>query len=77
MFGLIVVTIVFTSTICFCETGDVEYPFLDTTLPIEERVEDIVSRLTLEEKVSLTNEQAEAVPRLGIKKYKYWKAIKI
>ena len=52
--------------------AEYEYPFLNPDLPIEERVADIVSRLTLEEKVSLMNERAEAVPRLGIKKYRYW-----
>jgi len=49
-----------------------EYPFLDTTLDFEERAADLVSRLTLEEKTGLLNSNAEAIPRFGIKKYRYW-----
>ncbi len=49
-----------------------EYPFLDVNLPMEQRVQDLVSRLTLEEKAGLMNDESAAVPRLGIKKYHYW-----
>ncbi len=31
--------------------ADVEFPFQDPSLSIEQRVEDLVSRMTLEEKV--------------------------
>ena len=49
-----------------------DYAFQNPDLPLEERVADLVSRLTLEEKVTLMNEEAAALPRLGIKKYRYW-----
>jgi beta-glucosidase len=49
-----------------------KYPFLDVRKPIDVRVADIVSRLTLEEKASLLNNSSAAVPRLGIKEYQYW-----
>lgn len=45
------------------------YVFRDTTLPIDKRVEDLVSRLTLEEKISLLWEIAEPIERLGVSKY--------
>ena len=44
--------------------------YLDETRPIEERVEDALSRMTVEEKVALTHAQSKfssaGVPRLGI-----------
>ena len=44
--------------------------YLDRTKPIEERVEDALSRMTLEEKVKLCHAQGKfssaGVPRLGI-----------
>lgn len=44
--------------------------YLDTTKPIEERVEDALSRMTLEEKVAMTHAQSKfsspGVARLGI-----------
>ena len=44
--------------------------YLDESLPVEERVEDALSRMTTEEKVALTHAQSKfssaGVPRLGI-----------
>lgn len=47
------------------------YPFQNTTLPLEERVNDLVSRFTLEEKVGLMIQYQTAVERLGVKAYKH------
>src|SRR6266702_3767354 len=47
-------------------------PYLDTTLPIPQRVNDLVSRMTLEEKVSQMQDIAPAIPRLGIPAYNWW-----
>lgn len=47
-------------------------PFHDPSLPIDKRVDDIVSRLTLEEKVAQTLDRAPAIPRLGIPAYNWW-----
>lgn len=38
----------------------------------QKRAEDIVSRMTLEEKVSLMQHASPAIPRLGIKQYNWW-----
>ena len=47
-------------------------PYQDTSLSPEERAEDLVGRLTLEEKVSLMQNSSPAIPRLGIKAYDWW-----
>ena len=49
-----------------------EYLFRNTNLPTETRVKDLVSRLTLEEKVLQMMENAPAVDRLGIPAYNWW-----
>ena len=46
--------------------------YLDPTYPREERVRDLLSRLTLQEKISLMANEARGVPRLGIPAYDYW-----
>lgn len=47
------------------------YPFQDVKLPVEERVRDLVSRFTIEEKISLMVQYQPAVERLGVKPYKH------
>lgn len=46
--------------------------YLDTALPFFERAKDLISRLTLEEKVGLMNHPAHGIPRLNIPAYNYW-----
>ena len=43
-----------------------KYPFRDTSLAIDERVDDLVARLTLDEKISMLTTWQKAVPRLGV-----------
>ncbi|HCX28789.1 MAG TPA: glucan 1,4-alpha-glucosidase, partial [Blastocatellia bacterium] len=47
-------------------------PYLDTSLSLDQRVDDLVSRMTLEEKVSQMMNAAPAIPRLGIPEYDWW-----
>ncbi len=49
-----------------------QYPFLDQSLSTQQRVDDLVGRLTLEEKSRQLVNTAPAVPRLGIPAYDYW-----
>src|SRR5947199_4067357 len=46
--------------------------YLDPSLPLEQRVNDLVSRMTLEEKVSQMQDVAPAIPRLSIPAYNWW-----
>ncbi len=46
--------------------------FRDPNMPIEERVTDLVSRMTLDEKVRQMQNDAPAIPRLGVPAYEYW-----
>lgn len=46
--------------------------YLDPSLPIQQRVDDLVSRMTLQEKVSQMMNDSAAIPRLGVPKYDWW-----
>jgi beta-glucosidase len=46
--------------------------YLDPSLPIAERVQDLLSRLTLEEKIGQMRHTAQAIPRLNIPAYDFW-----
>ena len=45
------------------------FPFQNPSLSLEGRLNDLVSRLTIDEKVSLFPTRMAAVERLGIKPY--------
>ncbi len=47
-------------------------PYMDPGLPVEQRVDDLIKRMTLEEKVSQMRDHAVAIPRLGVPKYDWW-----
>lgn len=46
--------------------------YFDASLPLERRVDDLVSRMTLAEKVSQMQNKASAIPRLQIPEYDWW-----
>jgi beta-glucosidase len=48
------------------------FPFQDPDLPLERRLDDLIGRLTLEEKAAQLLHQAPAVPRLGVPAHNYW-----
>src|SRR5260370_1335856 len=49
-----------------------EAAYLDPSRPVEQRVNDLVWRMTLEEKLSQMQDVAPGVPRLGIPAYNWW-----
>ena len=55
--------------------GKAEQPspaYKDPSLPIEKRVADLVSRMTLDEKVRQMQHTAPAIPRLDVPSYDWW-----
>lgn len=48
------------------------FPYQDHKLPIEERVEDLIGRLTLEEKLSLLMHNNGEIDRIGLPAYSWW-----
>src|SRR5512147_1523312 len=48
------------------------FPFQDPTRPIGERVDDLVGRMTLEEKASQLVNTTRAIPRLNVPEYNIW-----
>ena len=48
------------------------FPYMNPALPLEQRVDDLIGRMTLEEKVSQMRDHAAAIPRLGVPKYDWW-----
>ncbi len=56
-----------------CVTSHASKPlYLKPSVAIEKRVDDLVARMTLEEKVSQMLNQAPAIERLGIPEYNWW-----
>jgi beta-glucosidase len=53
-------------------TSDKNPRYLDPRLPVEKRVDDLVGRMTLEEKVSQMVHDAAPIDRLGIPAYNWW-----
>ncbi len=49
-----------------------QYPYQDTSLTFEQRVNNLVSLLTVEEKVGQMVNDAPAITRLGIPAYNWW-----
>ena len=49
-----------------------EYPFRNPSLTIEQRASDVVSRLTLDEKIAQMMNGTPAIERLGIPPYNWW-----
>ncbi|HKS73529.1 MAG TPA: glycoside hydrolase family 3 N-terminal domain-containing protein, partial [Terriglobales bacterium] len=51
---------------------DAAAPYLDPSLPISQCVDDLVSRMTLEERVRQMQHMAPAIPRLHVPSYDWW-----
>jgi len=56
----------------FAESQTITYPFQNPSLSIEARAADLVSRLTLDEKITQMLNKTPAIDRLGIPPYDWW-----
>lgn len=54
------------------EGQDAAPAYLKPSLPIRQRVDDLIARMTLEEKVRQMQHTAPAIPRLGVPAYDWW-----
>jgi beta-glucosidase len=52
--------------------GTAALPYQDSKLPVEKRVDDLVSRMTLEEKTSEMTNKSAAISRLGVPAFDWW-----
>lgn len=57
---------------CLCLPVFSQLPYQNPDLSPEKRANDLLSRLTLDEKVLLMQNTSPAIPRLGIKAYDWW-----
>ncbi len=49
-----------------------QLPFQNPNLPTEQRIDDLLQRLTLEEKASLMMNESPAIKRLGVPRFEWW-----
>jgi len=52
--------------------NNTKFPYQNTQLSVDDRVEDLVSRMTMQEKVTQLFNQAEPIDRLGVPAYNWW-----
>ncbi len=65
-------TVLIVSALLVFDTFAQQLPYQNSKLSSEERANDLISRLTIEEKANLMCDESEAIPRLGIKKFNWW-----
>lgn len=62
--------VVFLSLLSICKAQ--KFPYQNPKLSIEKRVNDLISRMTMEEKVSQLMYSSNAIPRLEVPAYNWW-----
>jgi beta-glucosidase len=56
----------------YAQQTPADAPYLNPKLPVEQRADDLISRMTLEEKVDQLGHIAPAIPRLRVPAYNWW-----
>jgi len=67
---LINLSLILVSVTSFAQFTNFEY--LNPNLPVDERVDILVSQMTVEEKINQMVYTAPAIPRLGVPEYNWW-----
>lgn len=68
---LLVIAILSTVGALYAQNGD-NPAYLNPALPAQQRAEDLVRRMTVEEKVTQLVNQSRAIPRLNVPDYDWW-----
>ena len=64
--------VLLTPNVAAAQGGPYQFPFQNPNLPVAQRVNDLVSRMSLPEKAAQMCNDAPAIPRLGIPFYGWW-----
>ncbi|MFC3158420.1 hypothetical protein ACFOEQ_07730 [Chryseobacterium arachidis] len=56
----------------FSSAQTFKYPFQNPKLPVEQRIENLLGLLTVDEKIGMMMDNSKAVPRLDIPGYGWW-----
>ncbi len=66
------IVVTMATILCTTHATAQKYPFQNRSLPTNQRIDNLVSNLTLDEKLSLLEHQNPAIERLGLKPYSWW-----
>jgi beta-glucosidase len=69
---LLLLVVLLLPTLALVTKKKYQYKFQDTSLPIEDRVNDLVSQMTLDEKVGQMLNAAPAIERLNVPAFNWW-----
>ena len=72
LFFLLIIILSAESFFSSAQQSSSSFAFRNPSLPVEERVNDLVTRMTLQEKADQLLYTAPAIPRLGIPAYNWW-----
>ena len=70
--SVLIITVVLLAASCTAEKKAKDFAFLNPELSLDGRVDDLVGRLTLDEKIAQMVNEAPAIERLGIPEYNWW-----
>ena len=68
----LIIIFAFMVGLSFTSYAQYKFPFQNPDLPMDKRVDDLVSRLTVQEKIDQLLYEAPAIDRLGVPKYTWW-----
>jgi len=68
----IFIVIAMATILCGTTVFAQKFPFQDKSLSVNQRIDNLMASLTLEEKLSLLQHQNPAIERLGLKPYSWW-----